>query len=89
MVREFRIYLISKKYAVNSHPNKTRFIRFGRFALRDWWKWQGKKPGTFDFLGFTHYCTKKKSNKGFTVGRKSIKQEAHEISIERDKNGAS
>ena len=60
------------EFGLNLHPNKTRLIRFGRFALRDCWKWQGKKPGTFDFLGFTHYCTVTKSNKGFTVGRKSI-----------------
>jgi hypothetical protein len=30
------------------------------------------KPETFDFLGFTHYCAKRRSDGGFTVRRKTI-----------------
>ena len=48
------------------HPEKTRLIRFGRFAT-----WRGaEKPGTFDFLGFTHYCTTTKRG-NFKLGRKT------------------
>jgi RNA-directed DNA polymerase len=31
------------------------------------------KPKTFDFLGFTHYCTERR-NGGFKVGRKTIRK---------------
>ena len=42
-------------FGLQLHPDKTRVIRFGRFARKDshrdgrWW------PETFDFLGYTHY----------------------------------
>jgi Retron-type reverse transcriptase len=35
---------------------KTRIIKFGRYAERDIKRRGGSKPETFDFLGFTHYC---------------------------------
>lgn len=44
------------KYGLKLHPDKTRLLRFKRPAQnvrprrRD-----GNRPGTFDFLGFTHY----------------------------------
>jgi DNA-directed RNA polymerase subunit N (RpoN/RPB10) len=41
-------------------PNKTKVIEFGRFAIGNAAvKGQGKKPATFDFLGFTHYCSRR------------------------------
>lgn len=50
------------KFKLSVAEEKTRIIRFGRFAERDC-KREGKgKPETFDFLGFTHYCGK--SRKG-------------------------
>jgi RNA-directed DNA polymerase len=39
------------KYGLTLHPEKTRLIEFGRYAARNAKK-QGKKPQTFDFLGF-------------------------------------
>lgn len=42
------------KFGLKVHPEKTRLVRFGRFALSHYREEQGK-PGTFDFLGFTHY----------------------------------
>jgi len=36
---------------------KTRLIAFGRFAASDSAKRGGGKPGTFNFLGFTHICS--------------------------------
>ena len=36
-------------------PSKTKLLAFGRFALQAA-REQGRKPKTFDFLGFTHYC---------------------------------
>src|SRR6202046_3355783 len=52
------------------HPEKTRLIEFGRDAGRNA-KRQGKKPPTFDFLGFTHMCARSRKGK-FTVHVKTI-----------------
>lgn len=41
------------KFGLELHPDKTRVIQFGRFARRDAER-DGRKPATFDFLGFTH-----------------------------------
>jgi group II intron reverse transcriptase/maturase len=42
------------KFALELHPEKTRVIRFGRFAHGDCKRDGRSKPETFDFLGFTH-----------------------------------
>ena len=51
------------------HPDKTRLIEFGRFAEVDRRARGLGRPETFDFLGFTHYCTKTRSGR-FGLGRK-------------------
>ena len=44
------------KFALSLHPDKTRLIKFGRFAATDR-KLRGLgKPATFTFLGFTFIC---------------------------------
>lgn len=54
-------------------PNKTRMLEFGRYASENNRKRNGGKPETFDFLGFTHYCSK--SQRGwFRVKRKTSKK---------------
>jgi group II intron reverse transcriptase/maturase len=58
------------KYGLELHETKTRLIEFGRFAARDRQRRGQGKPETFNFLGFTHYCSKRK-NGSFTVRRKS------------------
>ena len=58
------------RFGLTLHPEKTRLVEFGRYAARNA-KRQGKKPQTFDFLGFTHMCAR--SRKGnFTVHVKTI-----------------
>jgi group II intron reverse transcriptase/maturase len=59
-----------RKFGLELHPDKTRLIAFGRKPENDW-KWKGGgKPGTFDFLGFTHSCGR--TRKGyFTVRRET------------------
>jgi hypothetical protein len=53
--------------------HKTRLIRFGRFARRDSKRFDGRrKPETFNFSGFTHYCGTTLKGK-FRVGRKTIR----------------
>lgn len=59
------------KFGLRVHPDKTTLICFGRFAARNCAKYDGCKPKTFDFLGFTHYCTVRRNGE-FKVGRKTI-----------------
>ena len=59
------------QFALDLHPDKTRLIEFGRFALVDRRARGERRPETFDFLGFTHYCKKKRNGK-FGLGRKPI-----------------
>ena len=62
------------KFGLALHPDKTRLIRFGRFAHEHCRRTGARKPDTFDFLGFTHYCSKAYRNGWFVVGRKSAKK---------------
>jgi RNA-directed DNA polymerase len=62
------------KFGLELHPEKTRLIEFGRFAARDREKRGEGKPETFTFLGFTHYCGKRRSNGSFIVWRKTAKK---------------
>jgi RNA-directed DNA polymerase len=56
------------------HPDKTRLIRFGRNAARERRERGEGKPETFDFLGFTHFCSRSKKTGSFMIGRKTIKK---------------
>lgn len=51
---------------------KTRLIEFGRYAITNAKK-HNTKPETFDFLGFTHYCSTAKSG-FFRVKRKTSRK---------------
>ncbi len=44
------------RYSLAVAEEKTKLIRFGRFARRDCQRQGEGAPETFDFLGFTHYC---------------------------------
>ncbi len=58
-----------KKFGLTLHPDKTRLIEFGRFAAeRRKRKGQGR-PETFNFLGFTHICSKSQDGRMFKVLR--------------------
>lgn len=59
-----------EKYGLTLHPEKTRLIEFGRNADRNARK-QGKKPATFNFLGFVHICARSRKGK-FTVHVKTM-----------------
>ncbi len=56
------------------HPAKTRLIRFGRHAIKQRQRRGEGKPETFDFLGFTHFCTRSRKWGSFVIGRKTIKK---------------
>jgi RNA-directed DNA polymerase len=47
-----------EKFALSLHPEKTRLIEFGRFAAKDRKSRGLGKPETFNFLGFTHICSR-------------------------------
>src|SRR3954453_9696131 len=50
-------------FALELHPEKTRLIEFGRNAALDRRARGEGKPETFDFLGFTHICTRTRRGK--------------------------
>lgn len=52
------------QYGLELHPEKTRMVYFGKPKQNDG-KSNQPKPGSFDFLGFTHYWGK--SLKGFWI----------------------
>lgn len=58
-----------KKYDLELSEEKTHVVKFGRFWFRHWQK-GGEKPGTFNFLGFTHYCGQSRKGK-FLLGRRT------------------
>ena len=61
------------RFGLELHPEKTRLIEFGRFAAeRRRHRGEGK-PETFDFLGFTHICGKKRNGK-FVVLRRTMRK---------------
>lgn len=60
------------KYGLALHPDKTRLVEFGRAALEKAEK-EGRQPGTFDFLGFTHVCARSQRGK-FTVTVRTMKK---------------
>ena len=59
-------------YGLELEESKSRLIKFGRYA-EEQCKKNGKKPDTFTFLGFTHYCSKSRDGK-FRVKRKTSKK---------------
>jgi RNA-directed DNA polymerase len=59
------------KFSLEMHEGKTKLIEFGRFAIENRKEHGEGKPETFDFLGFTHICARKK-NGSFTIYRKTI-----------------
>jgi group II intron reverse transcriptase/maturase len=62
-----------KKFSLELHPEKTRLIRFGRFARRDCVRFdERRKPETFNFLGFTHISGVTREGK-FIVRRTTMK----------------
>ena len=61
-----------KKFGLRLNKHKTRLIEFGRFAQSNRQQRGQGKPKTFDFLGFTHICSRTKTGQHFTVKRKSI-----------------
>jgi group II intron reverse transcriptase/maturase len=60
------------KFNLKLHPEKTRLIEFGCWAVNNRRRRGQGKPETFNFLGFTHICGQKRSNGMFTVYRRTM-----------------
>lgn len=60
------------KFSLELHEGKTRLIEFGRYAIANRDEREEGKPETFDFLGFTHICAKRRDDGGFIIRRKTI-----------------
>ena len=58
-----------ESFELDIHPDKTRLLEFGRSAIQSRRQRGQGSPETFDFLGFTHYCTENRRGR-FQVGRK-------------------
>lgn len=59
-------------FGLELEESKSRLIEFGKYAEESRRK-TGKKPETFTFLGFTHYCSKSRNGK-FRVKRKTSRK---------------
>ena len=59
-------------FGMTLEENKSSLIEFGRNAQERCGK-EGRKPGTFTFLGFTHYCSHGRNGK-FRVKRKTSRK---------------
>src|SRR5271170_2195850 len=57
-------------FSLSLHPDKTRFIEFGRFAANDRKKRGVGRPETFAFLGFVFICGKSRRG-AFQLQRKT------------------
>jgi hypothetical protein len=58
------------RFGLKISPEKTKVIEFGPIAEIKA-KREGGKPQTFDFLGFTHYCSRTRDKKRFRMKRKT------------------
>src|SRR5699024_6313965 len=58
------------KFNLEVAEDKTNIIPFGRFAEKNSKRNGHGKPSTFNFLGFTHYCSQSQKGK-FRVKRKT------------------
>lgn len=73
------------RFGLELNPDKTRLLEFGPFAISNRKRAGLGKPETFDFLGFTHICGKKRNGR-YTVlrqtMRKRLQAKLKEIKIE-------
>ena len=63
------------------HPEKTRVISFGRYERQNAQR-QKRRPNTFDFLGFTHYCDSSRRGKfkvGHQTSQKKFRKKCREL----------
>ena len=60
-----------KEFNLEVAPEKTKQLEFGPFAQTKA-KARRKRAETFNFLGFTHYCSRSRDGKRFRMKRKTV-----------------
>jgi RNA-directed DNA polymerase len=60
------------RYGLEIHPTKSRKFSFGRYERQNA-KQQNRRPNTFDYLGFTHFCDLSRRGK-FKIGRRTSRK---------------
>jgi hypothetical protein len=63
-----------RKFGLELHDDKTRLLRFGRYAAERRAKRGEGKPETFEFLGFTHISGKTRAGRFLLVRQSSSKR---------------
>lgn len=66
-----------ENFGLSLHEDKTQLVEFGRFAITNRKERGERKPEALNFLGFTHLCSEKRSDKSFTVRRVTQKSKLH------------
>ena len=59
------------KFGLGLNEKKTRLLEFGRYAAERRKRRGMRRPETFDFLGFTHYCSMNKKGRFFVMRKTS------------------
>ena len=62
------------KFGLEVEPTKTKVLAFGRSAARRAQQAGKGKPETFDFLGFTHYCSTARNGRLFRMKRETARK---------------
>jgi len=61
-----------ERFGLEINPEKSRRFSFGKYEAENACN-QSRRPNTFDFLGFTHFCDRTLRG-GFKLGRKTSKK---------------
>ncbi len=72
------------KFNLSLAEEKTRILEFGRFAATNRQQRGQGKPETFDFLGFTHYCSRTRDGRFAVKVSTSRKKFAHAIRTQKE-----
>lgn len=75
-VREMQSALAERlaQFGLELHPDKTRVIRFGRYAQAECEREGLKKPATFEFLGFAHISSVDRNRGHFQLKRRTSRK---------------
>jgi RNA-directed DNA polymerase len=64
------------RFGLELHPDKTRLLRFGRYACQSSHMDNRRKPENFVFLGFTHACGTRPNGKFILIRKTATKRRA-------------
>jgi len=71
-------------FGLELHADKTRLLRFGKYAAQQRKELGENKPETFDFLGFTHICGKSRAGRFVLLRHTSRKRMQHRLRTVRE-----